>query len=132
MRPGDPLGLSAPMLLVEPRITLRVNGAVAVSPPSVSLAPAGRLASVGAAVWGSSRRVAVADSPRASRAVSSISRYDGNSWSGAGNEPLATPPKLCSVCVWQDPLARSQWRRWISHVRPPAGIGAPAARSPSR
>ena len=54
---------STPMLLVEPWITSRVNGAISVSPPNVSIAPGGWLASVSRAVRGSSRRVAVAGQP---------------------------------------------------------------------
>jgi hypothetical protein len=40
-------------------------------------------------------------SPPESVAVRSSSRYDGYSWSGAPNEPLATPVNVCTRCVWQ-------------------------------
>ena len=56
---------------------------------------------VSTTVRGSSRRVLVAVRPPESVAVSRSSRYDGYSWSGAVNEPLATPVKLCIGCVWQ-------------------------------
>ena len=107
-------------------MTSRVNGAVTVSPPSESRAPAGWLASVSWTVLGSSRRFAVPLSPLTSRAVSSISRYEGNSWSGAGNDPPATPPNDCSGWVWQEPLTRSQCWRLMSQVRPLGAIGLPA------
>ena len=40
-------------------------------------------------------------SPPASVAVRRSSRCDGYSWSGAANEPLATPAKAWIGCAWQ-------------------------------
>jgi hypothetical protein len=62
---------------VDPWITSSVNGAAAVSVPSVSPTPAGLDAIVIATVRGSSRRVTVRVRPNVSVAVSSSSRYDG-------------------------------------------------------
>ncbi len=115
-----------PTLFVDPWITSRVNGAVAVSLPKVSSAPGGWLASVSIAVRGSSRRVALPIRPFVSRAVSAISRYDGKSWSGASNAPLAAPVNDWIVWLWHEPLMRSQCCSLMSHVRPLGAIGSPS------
>ena len=39
--------------------------------------------------------------PWESRAVRISSRWEGYSWSGAENEPLATPSHVWIGCVWQ-------------------------------
>ena len=52
-------------------------------------------------VFGSRRRTLVSVSPPESVAVSFSSRYDGYSWSGAVKDPLDTPAKFCTGCVWQ-------------------------------
>src|SRR5262249_38014288 len=58
-------------------------------------------------------------SPPASVAVRTNSRFDGYSWSGATNEPLATPVKEVTVWMWS--FGGVPW--WISkvQVRPEAG-----------
>jgi len=77
-----------------------------------------------ATVFGSSRRVIVRVSPKPSVAVSSSSRYDGYSWSGATNEPPA-PVRLCRTCVWQDVLVRLQCCRLIRQLSAVAGRAMP-------
>ena len=52
-------------------------------------------------VWGCSVTLAVLVRPPESVTVSTSSRWEGYSWSGAVNEPLATPTKSCSGWVWQ-------------------------------
>jgi len=61
--------------------------------PTVSCSPVGLDRKVSATVCGSSRTVAVPVSPPLSVAVSCSSIQAGYSWSGAENEPLATPLK---------------------------------------
>ena len=76
---------------------------------------------------GSIRRLTVCVSPPASVAVSSSSRCDGYSWSGAGNEPEATPLQVCTGCVWQFSGSPSQQCWMVSfQLSPEAGIGAPS------
>ena len=57
-------------------------------------------------------------SPPESVAVSLSSRYDGYSWSGAVNEPDATPAKVCTGCEWQ---LEGQCCMTSSQVRADAG-----------
>jgi len=61
----------------------------------------GELAKVNVTVRGSSRSVFVSVRPPASVAVSRSSRYDGYSWSGVVNDPVATPDQVWIWCVWQ-------------------------------
>ncbi len=56
--------------------------------------------------------------PPASVTVRRSSRCDGYSWSGATNEPPATPTKSCSGCVWQ---FDGQWWRISDQLNADAG-----------
>src|SRR3712207_5777923 len=94
--------------LAEPTMTWCVTGVVPDSLPTDTPAPEGLDAKPRFTVWGSRRTVALFESPEESTAVSSSSRYDGFSWSGAGNEPLSTPSKPCAGWAWQ-PWFRGQW-----------------------
>ena len=87
-------GVIALTVLLEPTITVRVKVALAVAPPTASWRPPGVVWKVSCTVLGSSRSVLVVLSPPESVAVSLESRYDGYSWSGAVNDPPATPGKL--------------------------------------
>ena len=106
-------------------MTVRVNGAAAVCEPTDSCSPAGADSNVSATVRGSSRRVTVCVSPAPSVAVSSSSRCDGYSWSGAENEPEAAPPQVWSGCVWQLPGSPSQ-QCWSSSFQLSAEAGSAA------
>ena len=50
--------------------------------------------------------------------MSRSSRYEGYSWSGALNEPLATPSKSWMWCMWQ---LDGQWWRITDHDSAEAG-----------
>ena len=124
-------GEGALIVLREPRITVRVNGAGAVKASSASgEARRTATASVRSTVFGSRRTLWVRLSPPESVAVSRSSRYDGYSWSGAVNEPLATPAKSWTWCVWQ---FDGQWcrmqrpRERRGGQRPVLGVGGRAA-----
>src|SRR4051794_4170111 len=92
-------GVGAVIELADPWITVRLNGVVLARLFTVSDRPDGTEARLSVVVRGSRRTLAVLVRPPASVAVSGSSREDGYSWSGALNEPLATPAKLCTVCV---------------------------------
>src|SRR6266540_1961390 len=94
-------GLGALIELFEPTITVRVNGAVPAVPPTTSSAPVGLELNVSTTVCGSSRTVVLTACPSESVAVSTRSKKDGYSWSGAVNEPEATPGNDWITCVWQ-------------------------------
>ncbi len=79
------------MVFFEPTITVRVNEAAFVLPLTVNWRPPGLVWNVSATVCGSSRTLLVSLRPPESVAVSFSSRWDGYSWSGVLNEPLATP-----------------------------------------
>jgi hypothetical protein len=87
--------------LIEFTITVLVNGATVLELPTVSIRPLGLDWKASATVLGSSVMLAVLVRPPASVAVSTSSRCEGYSWSGALSEPLATPPHVCTVCTWQ-------------------------------
>ena len=87
--------------LLEPTITVRVNGVAPESLPTARLRPGGVDSKRSSTVRGSSRTDSVSVRPLASVAVSLSTRWDGNSWSGAANEPEATPAKSWIWCVWQ-------------------------------
>jgi len=111
-------------------MTERVNGAGSRSPLKPRARPLGLDASDRSTVFGSSRIERVSVRPLLSRTVSRSSRCDGYSWSGAVNEPDATPGKLWIVCVWQlFGSSREQWRRFSVQVRPAAPIALPSASS---
>jgi hypothetical protein len=98
------------MVLWEPTITVRVNGVVEALLPTVSCSPVGLVPKVRSTVWGSRRTLAVSVSPPLSVAVSCSSIQAGYSWSGAVNEPLATPLKSWTAWVWQS-VGAAQWCR---------------------
>ena len=85
--------IGALMELLELTITVREKDDVALPPFTTSWSPAGVVLKVSATVRGSRRRISVSVKPSLSAAVSCNSRYEGYSWSGAANEPLATPLK---------------------------------------
>ncbi len=66
--------------------------------PDDELEPGGLEANVSTTVCGSSLRISVSVRPPASVAVRRSSRYEGYSWSGAVNEPPATPENVWIVC----------------------------------
>src|SRR5262245_53480529 len=68
--------------------------------------PLGTVCKVRLTVRGSIRRLMFAVRPAESVAVITSWRYDGYSWSGAANEPLAVPLNVCNWCVWQ---SDGQW-----------------------
>ena len=112
--PVQGLGQGAAMVLWEPTITVRVNGVVEALLPTVSCSPVGLEPKVRSTVWGSSRTLAVSVSPPLSVAVSCSSIQAGYSWSGAENEPLATPLKSWTAWVWQS-VGVAQWCRISDH-----------------
>ena len=77
--------------LVDPTITVRANGAVALAPLKVSVSPLGFVAKVSVVVLGSTRTLAVLASPLESVAVRLSSSSEGKSWSGATKLPPAVP-----------------------------------------
>ncbi len=77
MVPPKVWGDAALIELVEPTITVRVNGAVAVLAPTVSCSADGAVWNVNTTVWGSSRSVSVSCKPPESVTVSCSSRYEG-------------------------------------------------------
>src|SRR4051794_4275530 len=99
-------------------MAVRVNGVVCCVEPTVSCRPEGDDWKVTATVCGSILRTAVVLAPPESVAVSRSSRYDGYSWSGAANEPLRTPVKVCSGWSWQ---VDGQCSRTTDHDRADAG-----------
>src|SRR6188508_2262917 len=99
-------------------MTVRVNGAVAVSELSDSCRPGGDEARVTDTVRGCSSTLVVPVAPPESVAVSFSSRWDGYSWSGAGNDPLETPSNVWTRCVWQ---LDGQWWMINSHLSFEAG-----------
>ena len=98
---------------------MRVNGAGSGEGAHSQLGmPAGLDWNVRSTVCGSSWTDVEAVRPFASVAVSWSSRYDGYSWSGAENEPLATPGIVWIRCVWQ---FDGQWWRMSVQVSASAG-----------
>src|SRR4051794_30461166 len=95
---GTPLyncGVGPLTVLVEPWMTVRVNGATWLVAPTVRFSPAGLLTNVRSTVLGCTLTVVLLVSPPESVAVIRNSRYDGYSWSGAVIVPLATPLSVC-------------------------------------
>ena len=84
--------------LLDPMITVRVNGVAWLVEPTASCSPGGLVWKVRLTVCGSSRTVSVSTRPPGSVAVRVSSRYDGYSWSGAVKLPEAVPVQLCSGC----------------------------------
>ena len=89
--PPEGCGEGALTVFAEPMITVRSNGVVCAALPTTSSSAVGVVANVSATVCGWSRMLSVSVSPPASVTVSRSSRWDGYSWSGATNEPFATP-----------------------------------------
>ena len=88
-------------MFVEPLMTVRVNVLTWLVPLTTSCKPVGLVWNVNVTVSGERRTLAAPCRPRESAAVSLSSRCAGYSWSGAVKEPLATPVKVWSACVWQ-------------------------------
>src|SRR5690242_16460029 len=82
-------------------ITVRANGVVEAVGPTASSMPDGTEVKLRVTVFGSSLTDVEALRPLESVAVNVSRRYDGYSWSGAENDPLATPSNVWSGCVWQ-------------------------------
>src|SRR5262245_31425174 len=99
-------------------IRVRLKGAVELVLPTVSCSPDGTDWKLSETVCGSSWRLLTSCAPPESVAVSWISRYEGYSWSGALNEPLATPVNVCTICVWQ---FDGQWCKMIDQDSAEAG-----------
>src|SRR5262245_33607748 len=99
-------------------MTVRVNGAGALVALTPSGSPVGLEANVSTTVFGCSRTLFVFVRPPASLAVRRSSRWLGYSWSGAVNEPVATPVKVWMTCSWQ---FDGQWCMISVHVSADAG-----------
>ena len=69
--------------------------------PTASCSPAAPTGTSARPSAGRAGRVSVSVRPPESVAVRRSSRCDGYSWSGAVNEPPATPAKVWIGCVWQ-------------------------------
>src|SRR5918994_1216948 len=90
-------------------MTVREKGVVDSAPFTTSFSPAaGSDRKLSSTVWGSRRTLLVSVKPPESVAVSLSSRYEGYSWSGAVNVPLATPENVSHTCSWQV-SAVGQW-----------------------
>src|SRR5258705_9825841 len=100
-------------------ITVRVNGVADDAALTARDSPVGAVWKLRTTVCGSSRLVTDACVPRLSVAVSVSSRYDGYSWSGALNMPLAMPGHVCSWCVWQ-----LDGQCWITRLHDSADAGS--------
>src|SRR5262245_1561398 len=101
-------------------------GLVFVALPTSTFTPVGADVMPRVVVAGSSRTESVAVAPALSVTVRRSSRCDGYSWSGAENEPDATPGNVWTVCSWQsDGL---QWWRISVQVRADGG-SAPSSSS---
>ena len=107
--------------MFEPTITVRLNGVVELSPFTVSGIPDGIASKPSTSVCGSSLTLFVSVRPVASFATSCSSIHDGYEWSGAVNEPLATPLKCWIACVWQLFGSVGQWWMIRCQVRSDAG-----------
>ena len=90
-------------VFAEPTTTLTENGVLC----RVSFitkwrtTPRGSVLNLSTTVFGFSRTLVVEFSPPESVAVSCSSSQHGYWWSGALKDPLATPAKSPSMCVWQ-------------------------------
>ena len=87
-------GEGALSVFLELTMTVRANGVGAVIELSPRIRPVGFARRVSVVVLGSSTTLCVAFSPCESVAVNTSSSEDGYSWSGARNEPPATPLKV--------------------------------------
>ena len=96
---GDP----ALTVLAEPMTTLTENGVRCLASFTTKWrpTPSGRVLKLSRTVFGFSRTLVVEVSPPESVAVSCSYSQHGYWWSGALKDPLATPVKSPSMCVWQ-------------------------------
>src|SRR5690349_24991673 len=94
-------GLGALTELLDPTVTVRVNGVTCSTVPTTSRAPLGLEVNVRFTVRGFSRTVWDVVLPSESVAVNVRSRNDGYSWSGATKLPEATPFHDCTLWAWQ-------------------------------
>ena len=109
--------------MAEPWISVALNGVGVVGlAPTDRARPAGLDWNDSWTVLGLSWTLVVARSPVESVAVSWSSRYDRYSWSGAANDPLATPANVWIRWVWQ---LDGQWWMISVQLRPEAGIAIP-------
>src|SRR5215210_1630041 len=106
--PPSVCGVVALMELLEPTTTVRLKGAVELLSPTTRSSPAGSDWKFSTTGFGSSRTLLVSCKPSKSVAVRRSSRYEGYSWSGAVNVPLATLGKSSQGCSWQV-SAVAQW-----------------------
>src|SRR6266508_4325247 len=118
--PLSACGVGALSELDEPGMTVTVNGVACVVEPTVSCRPVGLVLKVRLTVFGFNVVLTVLVSPTESAAVSSSSTNEGYSWSGAVNEPLATPVNVFIRCVWQL-VGVAQWCRITRQVKADAG-----------
>src|SRR6185503_8621606 len=96
---------------VDPTITLRVKGVVPEVGPTASWSPIGLDWNVRSTVCGRTSRDTVVVAPAESVAVARSSKWDGYSWSGAGNDPPAVSLNEPYVWVWQ--LDGQCWMRMV-------------------
>ena len=85
----------------EPRMTVFENGVALVVLATDSCNPDGEELKVRLTVIGWRSTLFVVVTPFESVAVRRSCRYDGYSWSGALNDPLATPGHVWTMCSWQ-------------------------------
>src|SRR5688500_4084079 len=102
-RPSSVCGDGALTEVLEPRMTVRLNGVRSALGPTASSSPVGDDWKASAAVRGSSWSVRAPVSPPESVTVRVRLMYDGYSWSTVRNVPLATPLKPWSGWVWHVP-----------------------------
>jgi len=90
-------------VFAEPMTTRTENGALCRASFTTKwrTTSSGRVLNLSTTVFGSSRTLVVEVSPPESVAVSCSSSQHGYWWSGALKDPLATPVKFPSMCVWQ-------------------------------
>src|SRR5262245_16720761 len=84
-------------------MTVREKGVTDDELPTAIWSPDGDEAKFRTVVCGWRSTDVVAVAPAESVAVSRSVRYEGYSWSGAENDPLATPVQLWMVWVWHPP-----------------------------
>src|SRR5215218_4618083 len=96
--PPRTCGVATAMVLCDPATTVADAGVVSVLAPTTTRSPLGAVAKERMTASGSSLRSVTPVKPPPSRAASRSVRNDGYSWSGAMNEPVATPAKSCIGC----------------------------------
>src|SRR5690348_6370645 len=90
-------------VFAEPMTTLTENGVLCLASFTTRwrTASSGRVWNLSTTVFGFSRTLVVEVSPPESVAVTCSSSQHGYWWSGALNDPLRTPVKFATMCVWQ-------------------------------